>query len=460
MFKQIILIICLVLGLFARLYKINNPIADWHSHRQADTAAVSNLLYLKQSSFLKPRYYDMSNIQSGHANPQGYRFVELPIYNQISASLNTFIKNIDLSSRYVSIFFSLFSGLLIFAILIRWTKNYYLSIFGLLFFLLNPYSVYYSRSILPEPTAIFFMLLSLYFFPKQLYFAAIALAVSILIKPYTALLLFPLFAYQSYEHKLLNIKKIFPLIIFFTISFLPFYLWRQHIKIHPEGIPVSDWLFNEGNMRLKPVWFRWLFFERIGKLILGAFGLIPFYLGFAYKKNKIQIYNICLTLGIILYFIVIARGNIQHDYYQFLTIPFISIIVGCGVYYMFKFLFTYSLINLFANLLICSFALLFSYFQVKDYYAINNPVIVQAGQKVQELLPSNAYVIAPYNGDTSFLYQTKRFGYPIELYDKLPNLPNLYLVSTSYNDYTAKIKKDGTTIFQNEKFIIIKINNE
>ena len=107
-------------------------------------------------------------------------------------------------------------------------------------------------------------------------------------------------------------------------------------------------------MRFHPAWWRWLFYERIGKLILGVFGSIPLYLGFALKKNKLQTHLILLLLGILIYFSVIARGNIQHDYYQILIIPFISIFVGIGSYYMFKF------INPFSGIIVLLFSLSFS----------------------------------------------------------------------------------------------------
>jgi len=52
-----------------------------------------------------------------------------------------------------------------------------------------------------------------------------------------------------------------------------------------------------------------------------------------------------------------------------------------------------------------------SWWQVKDYFNINNRAIVVAGMAVDRLTPKNAEVIANYNGDTSFLYQTKRKGW-------------------------------------------------
>ena len=82
-----LLAIILILGFLVRLYKINNPIADWHSFRQADTASVTRVYVEEGINFLYPRYHDFSATQSRLYNPNGYRFVELPIFNVIHASL-------------------------------------------------------------------------------------------------------------------------------------------------------------------------------------------------------------------------------------------------------------------------------------------------------------------------------------------------------------------------------------
>lgn len=450
--KKLLIIICLLAGLAVRLYKIKAPIADWHSHRQADTASVTQNLIRKTGTFFVPTYHDFSNIQTGKENPNGYRMVEIPIYNYFSSILAIFFPT-DIASRLVSIIFSLGSSILVYLIVLSWTKNYWTALYSLAVFLFLPFNIYYSRTILPEPTAVFFMLLSLYLFKINFIISAISLALSILIKPYTALLLFPIFTFYTIQD-----KKYFQKLIFLLISFLPFALWRLWIKNFSIGIPASSWLFNEGNMRFHPAWWRWLFYERIGKLILGVFGSIPLYLGFALKKNKLQTHLILLLLGILIYFSVIARGNIQHDYYQILIIPFISIFVGIGSYYMFKF------INPFSGIIVLLFSLAFSFYQIKDYYIYNTSIVV-AGQKAKEILPANTWVIAPQNGNTSFLYQTGHSGWPIEIYDleivknRYPN-KRFYLVTVDNNDYTAKLKKTYSTIISNNDYSIIDLNEK
>jgi hypothetical protein len=102
------LILLLALGL--RLYRINNPIADWHAFRQADTASVTRE-YVKadQIDLLRPRYQDVSNIQSGLDNPEAYRMVEFPFINGGLALILKICQNLDLVlfSRFASVFISL-----------------------------------------------------------------------------------------------------------------------------------------------------------------------------------------------------------------------------------------------------------------------------------------------------------------------------------------------------------------
>jgi len=483
--KIILVIITLSLGLLLRLYKINSPIADWHSFRQVDTVAVTKIYSQNGLDLLHPRYFDVSSTQSGVDNPQGYRMVEAPIYNALSLSFhNIFHQNIEISSRLVSIIFSLGSGLLIFLFVLKTTSQFLPSLFSLFIFMVLPFNVYYSRTTLPEPTAVFLMMLSLYLFSKNIYASALALALSILVKPYTAIILFPAFLTLIFIYKsnfIFN-KNFYKPIIFGIISLLPFVLWRLWIAQFPQGIPVSNWLLNNGNtttfpnwfhgydlsflnklVALRPHWWYWLFQDRLGNLILGVYGSISLFLGLAYQRKHSQAISISLLLGIILYFLIIAQGNIQHDYYQVLIIPSLSIICGLGYFYIYQIIFKNYFLKIFSIIFIFALSTYFSYDKIKEYYKINNPNIITAGQKVDEITPKDSIIIAPYNGDTAFLYQTNRQGFPIEIYDfdkiktEFPSRP-VYFVSINFDDYTNQVIKQFPTVYKNNQFIILKIS--
>ncbi|MFA6518520.1 MAG: glycosyltransferase family 39 protein [Candidatus Shapirobacteria bacterium] len=471
MIQKVSLIAVLVIGLILRLYKIDSPLADWHSHRQADTASVTRNLSQNLENFFTPTYHDLSNLQSGQENPQGYRMVELPLYNLFSLiTVKITGQSLEISSRLTSILFSLGSSFIIFLIVRRLTNLFWPSLLSTAVFLFLPFSIYYSRAILPENVAVFFMLLCLYFFPKNLIVAGITLGLSFLVKPFTGFIVFPALIYLTLSHR----PPLLKLFIFFVLAILPFFFWRQHISHFPQGIPASAWLFNNSDkpifpewyrgynltfinhlVAFRPSWFNWLFNIRINQLILGSFGLVPFIVGFAYRHRQVKITNFSLFLGTMFYFIIVAQGNIQHDYYQILIIPQIAISTGLGLYYLRQHSFFLFLIPVTIGLVI-------SWSQIKNYYHINNQNIIKAGQIANQLLPQDAIVVAPYNGDTSFLYQINRSGYPIDIYDldSIKNLhPNnpLFLVSVNFDDYTNKIIKSNTVIIQNKDFVIVKL---
>ena len=107
----------LIFGFATRLYKFNNPIADWHSWRQADTSSVSRMFVEQGFNLFVPTYQDISNIASGFENPHGYRFVEFPIYNSIVYFGYLFNNGVDERiARLVNILFTLGSVIFVYLI--------------------------------------------------------------------------------------------------------------------------------------------------------------------------------------------------------------------------------------------------------------------------------------------------------------------------------------------------------
>jgi len=479
--KPLLILLTLLVGLALRFYRLEQPIADWHSHRQADTASVTRNFATLGINLFKPTYHDLSNVQSGLDNPHGYRFVEFPVYNLVSTLLHQTTKHfgfsLETTSRLVSILFSLGSSLIIFFFTRQLTNHFLPAWLSQIIFLILPYNVFYSRTVLPEPTAAFFMLLSLILFKNRPTLSSISLCLSILVKPYTAIIIFPaLVLYHRHHHLKTNL-------LFALTTLTPFLLWRLWMKQFPEGIPVSTWLLNtQGTpflpewfhginltwinhlVAFRPHWFRWLFFDRISNLILGSYGLIALFAGLLYRHRLTQNTTKSFIIGILLYFIIIAQGNIQHDYYQVLTIPFIAILSGIGYYYLLRFTFTSPILSLASALVLFIFSVYFSWEKIKTYYIINNPNIITAGQEANRLLPPTALVIAPYVGDTAFLYQTKRSGWPTEIYDidslkkQHPNAP-LYLVSVNYDSYTSSLINQFPAIAKNNNYVILDLNS-
>ncbi|HSW89452.1 MAG TPA: hypothetical protein VLH19_01110, partial [Patescibacteria group bacterium] len=99
-----------------------------------------------------------------------------------------------------------------------------------------------------------------------------------------------------------------------------------------------------------------------------------------------------------------------------------------------------------------------SWNQVKGYYQINHWAIIHAGQIADKILPADAKVIAPYQGDTAFLFQTNRTGWPIGFdIDKKISEGAAYYVSVNFDDETNALMKKYTVIAKTKEYVIIDL---
>lgn len=467
-FQLLVLIIITVLGFIVRGYNLFVPVADWHSFRQADTISVSRVFLEEGVDLLRPRYHDISNTQSGLFNPNGYRMVEFPFYNLLITYFYQLfpIFSLEAWGRIVSILTTLLTAYFVFLL----TKNFVNYKYGLLasfVYLVIPFNIYFTRVILPEPTALMLSMASLWLFAghcdkdniMDLFSSGVFMSLAILVKPYVFFYTIPMLYLLV---KKTGIKEMFKLkyMIFLLVIIVPFLLWRIWIGQFPEGIPFWKWTLNGDGIRFKPAFFRWLFSERIGKLILGVWGVFIFVIGLS-GKNKSSRFFQTLMLGVLVYLSVFATANVRHDYYQTIIVPAIVMI------FTFGFFIFWEKINLNKSFKLMSFvATLFLMIItavgfIKEYYKINHPEIIKAGLAVQKVVPEDALVIAPYNGDTAFLYQTRRKGWPVVDFpiEELIGRGAKYFVSVDLGHYqTVEFSEKYEIIEKTDQYVILKLS--
>jgi hypothetical protein len=470
-FEYLLLSIILISGFIVRLYKINNPVADWHSWRQADTASVTKVFINSGINLLLPRYHDISSVQTGIFNPQGYRMVEFPIYNAISALLakTSSALTLEVWSRLVSIFSAIVTGFFLYLI----GKRYLGAAGGVLasfFYLFIPYNIYFTRVILPDPFGAMCAIAALWFYivfvdgdsTMSLFLSGFLMSVALLIKPFYAFYLVPLIFLTLNKYGIKNIllgKKILSkLVIFSLIMLIPFILWRFWEGRFPEGIPFFTWMFNGDHIRFRPAFWRWIFDERLGRLILGGWGLILFALGILKSKSYFIKFFI---FGMFLYVVTVATASVRHDYYQIVTIPAISLVLASGTYFLWNNLIFNRIISRILVVFSIGMMLMVGWLGIKDDYQINHPELIEAGRAVNEMTPKDALVVAPYNGDTAFLYQTNRWGWPA-IDDSIDNIIKNgadYYASVNLGSADTKmIESRFKTIRKTDKYIIIDLH--
>lgn len=470
------LALLLLLAFVIRLYRVTNPVADWHAFRQADTASVTREYIKHGIDLLRPRYHDLSNIQSGQDNPEGFRMVEFPFVNAgIALLIHAFpALPLALTSRFIAVLASVGTTYFLYQFVRNLTDNKPIAWLSGFFFAVLPFSVYYSRVILPEPFLLFFSTASLALLTHALHkkepfktpafwVSAIFLALAALLKPFVAFLI-PVYLAISIHKKGFRGLFAWQWVIYAAVAALPLWWWRTWILHFPAGIPASDWLLNGNGIRFRPAWFRWIFYERLTKLILGYAGVSIAAAGVLFP-SRLKTVLWAWWAGLLMYAVVVATGNVQHDYYQVLFTPALAITLATGTYILWQkaaehfFLQPIFLKAARGILVVAVVAMLYlSWRQVAGYFNVNHWEYVRAGETVDTLVPTDAKVIAPAFGDTQFLFQTNRTGWPIgfEIEDKIQRGATHY-VTTSYDDEARELQQRYTVLTQNEEFMIVDL---
>lgn len=463
--------IILLTGLLVRLYKIDSPIADWHSWRQADTAAVTRNFIKEGFSPFLPRFDDVSgNAEDPIPNLGRYRFVEFPIYNIAVYPFYLLFGVDEKLHRLVSVFFSLGSLVFLYLITRRYTNIQVALLTGISFAIL-PFNVFFSRTTLPEPTLVFFCLGMLYFIDKwiweerriDLWLGLIFTATAFLIKPFAIFFALPLL-YSNYKRTGKFVPSLKYLLVY-AVALFPFIFWRVWILQHPEGIPASSWLLNGDGIRFRPAFWWWILSQRIGGEILGVVGAVLFFIGLLIKPRSGNYFLHIWALSSFLFIIVFATGNVRHNYYQIFILPITSIFLSLGFFNLVKGIgdFIPRIWTIILALLFFPLTFYFGWVSVKEFYKINNPVIIEAGKRADQILPKNAVVVAPYNGDTAFLYHINRPGWPYVAFP-ITDLISIYnvthYVSTNRDSQTVWVMDHYKVLEETPKFVIVDLTKQ
>ncbi len=471
----------LLLAFVLRMYKFTSPLADWHSWRQADTAAVARNYSKDGIDLLKPRYDDLSNVQTGLYNPEGLRYVEFPIYQSIIAVMHSMlpIMPVEQYGRLVTILFSLITISIIYYLLYQ-EESQTAAIAAAFTYAVFPFFVYYSRVVLPDAPAVSFMFMGIlcaYKYAKNtskstvsagilLLLSMLLVMCGLLTKPTVIFYLLPI-AYLMFRKYGFSVVSHIPLYGYFLGTVAPLIAWRLFIAQFPEGIPASEWLFfgvnTSGglqNIFFRPSFFRWVFFERILILLLGGYMIVFFMAGIIKKPLKSALFY-AIGLSALLYLFTFQGGNVQHDYYQVVILPAVAIFVGLGVSLFVQLgkkianqtMLIASIIVIFAG------SWLFSYERVKDYYNISDS-LVSTAQAIKLITEDDAIIVTDTVGDTTLLYNANRKGYPAvtqDLHDLRKRGADYFV--TDKPDVIVEVKKvpDFSVVFESNKATIFKL---
>jgi len=468
--KAAMLLALFALAFTVRTYRLNYPLADWHSWRQADTAAVSRNFIKDGFTPFYPKFDSLWALNSyGKKNIHRYFFAEFPLYNIITYPFyRIFGVNIAFA-RLVTIFFSSLTVISLY-FLVQIYSGFWVAALAAFFFATMPYNVYWGRVVMPDALHVFcgvtaLLFLSLWRLKGQwrlLLPGSLFLALSILTKPYGVVLGMAVLGLLALQSRRQLWQRRWQIIVLGVVSIAPYLLWRWHINQYPEGQFGTNWLINSTHIRFHPAFFRWLVYERLVKIMLGGAGIAFFAAGLVMPKKKAEwIFYFSWLAGLLVFITYFATGNITHDYYQLPLVPLVVIFSAKGVilFYRLAVNFWQRIFNAMVIFGLVVMMLAMGWYETKGYWNVNNWAIVKAGQAADRLLPANAKVVAPYNNDSAFLYQTNRVGWP-----SVPeNIGQLiadgaeYYVAVNFDGLTHELMERCPIVARSKDWIIINL---
>ncbi len=311
------------LALMLRLYHVDFPVAGWHSWRQADTAAIARNFSENGFRLFYPQ------IDWG-GNSSGIVETEFQIYPFLVSLLYALFGVHDIIGRILSVCFSMGTIYALF-LLVRKYFSERIALWSAFIYAIVPLNIYYGRAFMPESALLLCSVLGVYFFsqwldhrnPREFVMAWFCVTLAVLLKLPTLYLGLPLLYLAWLRHGTSTFKQ-WTLWLFALLVLVPVALWYYHAhRLYLEsGLTFGIWGFGTdkwGNLDiiLTPKFYNDVFLKSIAERHLTYFGVVPFLVGLSIKRNtkEERLFDFWVV-AVIAYFLIAARGNQVHEYYQ------------------------------------------------------------------------------------------------------------------------------------------------
>ena len=409
------------IALVFRLWGVTNPLLDFHGWRQTLTATIAYNFYVDGMNVFNP--------SPNRLNQLGAH--EFPLYTYLIAILYKILGFHEIMGRLVAIAFSM--GSLWFLYLLG--KRYFdktSAIVACGFFAVLPFSVYYSRTFMPEAAMLFFSISMVYMFARWLdtgkwsdfIFASLFATLAFLVKLPTLYMGGPLLflAWNKFRGKIFYQPRLY---LFVVMILAPPALWYSYIaRLQFETYGGANvWLdmLKDWEILLTLRYWKLIFWTRLVEKMF-AFTVFPFLvLGmWATTQNKERYVLHTWFFSICAYFVIAAKYNFIHEYYQVPIIP-----VGC--LFAGKFIADFYRQNASGawNKRVWLVLIMIVFIPIHSIYKLNkrlnyNDSYIKLGEEIKENTEPDDLIIAnQVNASPQIFYYGQRKGWGVTFDQKL-----------------------------------------
>ncbi len=333
--QNIILILILFLILMNRLYTIHTPIIERAGWKEIDYIAISKNYLANGFNFIKPTI-------TWPAEAPRVTAMECPIVPYLASFLYYFFGFNAYTVRLITLLAFLSIILLEFK-LVKKELGQIPALLAALISGLLPLHSFFSNILFSDPTMIAFSMLAIYYFSKwmdsgktkHVVLATFGFTMAILLKLeplYLSIIFLGLF-FHKYKFDFLQYKK---LIIFGLVSIIlpiAWYSYAYYLTYHSIdvfGIYKGHDKFQTFDMLSHTTWYLLMRDNLVG-LASGKLGIFLILIGFTsliWIRKGLLFFLYLAT--ILIYFMVVAEGNIDMPYRQFTIIPVFSCFMAIG----------------------------------------------------------------------------------------------------------------------------------
>ena len=310
-------------ALLVRLVNVTAPIIGVHSWRQADTAAMARNFYQGEMNILYPQ------VDWG-GNTPGYVESEFPIYQYVVALLYSMFGPVEACARALSIVASIM-GIVFFYLLVARILGERTANWATAFYAFLPLNLFYGRAAMPETMMLMFLVTGVYAFVRWIdegerrffMLSAASIALACLSKLPSLYIGLPL-AYLAWTRHKWGFLRRPSLWGYAALVLVPVGLWYYHSHqiLLNGGLTFGIWEYSQdkwGNWGLVATIDFWnkILFQGLSERHLTWLGLPLVIAGLSSKKlqPKERLFDFWL-LAVLVYTVIVAKGNYVHEYYQ------------------------------------------------------------------------------------------------------------------------------------------------
>lgn len=400
-----------VFSILLHIKGITNPLLDFHSWRQTQTAMVAKNYYENGFKFFHPQV-DWAGRESNKRAG-----TEFPVFSFLVAGLYKIFGVHDILGRFLAVFFSACGAVYLFLLLKKYF-DFWPAYVASLVFSAVPVNIYFTRTVQPESLMLFSVIAGFYHFicyleggrKIHIIVSWIFLVLAPLVKLPSLYVLLPV-AYLSYQKW--NWKFLRRIDIWCFNGLLVFCVWSWY-RYTKSGIGVlplefADFL-NMLKIIIQPDFWKRHFISRFPELTTTYAGLIFFAVGFWNIVLKRRQFFFGVWFGsVVLYTILIGEYGYIHQYTALPYAPINAAFIGAGIVYSWERFGKTKPGKIFLILLVISIPVN-SIVRIRKWYKPENVWLIKAKNIVAELSNPEDLFLCNWIGPAA-LYHIHRKGF-------------------------------------------------